>query len=209
MVGSMNKGLWQTMWAGMLALALLVGSAPALAGEGEATRQIRTSVEKAVAILLDPQFTAPEKLENRRALMLEVIYARFDFGLMAQRAVGNKWRKFSDPQKERFTALFRQVLENAYIAKVESYKGEPFVFTKEISQAEAMARVESTVRYKGQEYNLAYQMVLQGNQWRVYDVIVEGVSLVANYRSQFQQILNQDDVDSLIKQLDEKVNKKG
>lgn len=180
--------------------------APAAHAVASPTDQIRATVEQAIAVLQDASLSQEANREARRAKLKEVIYHRFDFEKMAQGAVGVKWRQFSPEQQKRFVELFSRLLEHSYLGKIESYEGEKFTFLKEIPQGPTVVRVDSTVESKGQQYKLSYNMVQTGpDEWKVFDVIIEGVGLVANYRTQFSQLLQQGSVDDLLARLDKKV----
>lgn len=176
---------------------------------GEPTDQLQATINKVIDTLKDPQLATPEQVVPRRERLREVIYRRFDFGNMAQGAVGHTWNQFSSAQKDRFIQLFRQILEDAYLDKIESYQGEVFTFTREERPSDGMALIDSVVTSKGKEFKLSYRLGKEGSEWKVHDVVIEGVSLVANYRSQFQDILQRSTVDELIVKLEAKTRKKG
>lgn len=170
------------------------------------TDQIRATVEQAIAVLQDPALAQEANRDARRAKLKDVIYTRFDFEKMAQGAVGIKWRQFNPEQQKRFVDLFSRLLEHSYLGKIESYEGEKFSFLKEVPQGPSVVRVDSTVESKGQQYKLSYNMVQTGpDEWKVFDVIIEGVGLVSNYRTQFTQLLQQGTVEDLLTRLDKKV----
>lgn len=188
-------------------LFLLPGMA-ASAWSGEATRQVEETVKQAIAILEDPQMAGADKTAARREKLRSILLLRFDFEKMSQSALGRKWLSFNQEQRTRFVALFRKILEDAYAEKIEGYQGEPFTFVKETLTQDRFAQVDSVVTYKGQNYGVSYRMFLENKQWFVYDVIIEGIGMVANYRSQFQQILQRESVEDLLAKLDSKANTK-
>ncbi|MEO5348521.1 MAG: ABC transporter substrate-binding protein [Magnetococcus sp. YQC-3] len=195
----------------LLAITLglwLLGSAhPLYAG---ALSHLEEAVQKVLVILRDPVLNAPENLTERRGKLREIIFAEFDFNTMSQSAVGPKWHKFSEEQKAHFIILFERLLENTYMNSIERYKSEEVRFTKELSQSDTVARVDSVVVSKGTEFKVSYQLLLQGQAWKVTDVIIEGVSVVSNYRAQFKQLLRKDDregIDAMLVTLGNSVNK--
>ncbi len=182
----------------------LLGGRPVAAGE--ATRQIQSTVESALRILQDKRYVKEGRLEERREKLRALIFHRFDFQRMSMGAVGRKWRKFKPDQKTRFVELFKRILENSYMDKIENYSDEKFSFVKEVRQNNRYTRVDSIVKSKGQEYAISYRMVKANKkQWKVFDVIIEGIGLVANYRSQFTQILRTSSVEQLLVRLNKKV----
>ena len=176
--------------------ALVVGVwASGSAHAGPAMDRLNATVQSALQILQTHQGVAPAQ---RREALRQALFPRFDFPVMARSAVGPQWRSFSPDQKQRFIALFRRILENTYIDKVESYGGESVQFTGEIPQNDRVVSVSSVVSGNGQQYRMDYRMILREGDWRVFDVTVEGIGMIANYRSQFQQILNNQGPDGLL-----------
>ncbi|MBF0165868.1 MAG: ABC transporter substrate-binding protein [Magnetococcales bacterium] len=168
--------------------------------------KLAASVQQAIAILKDPELAVPARREERREMLRRIIYQEFDFARMSQSAVGRAWGKFTPGQQQRFTELFQRLLENTYMNMIERYDGERVEFLKEVPKAEDLVLVDSLIHSKGQQFKLSYYMHNTSGSWKVDDVIIEGVSVVANYRSQFQQaIRTADDIEPLLTRLREKV----
>lgn len=178
----------------VLSIWLLGSTTPLQAG---ALSHMENSVQKALVILQDPTLDVPEKQMERRAKLRDAIYANFNFDVMSQWAVGSKWRKFSAEQKAQFIVLFARLLENTYMNTIERYKSEEVRFTKELPQSDKITRVDSVVVSKGTEFSVSYQLIQDNQEWKVCDVIIEGVSVVANYRAQFKQLLRKDDQEGI------------
>lgn len=175
--------------------------------QGEPKGKLETSVQQAIAILKDPELAVPARREERREMLRRVIYQEFDFTRMSQSAVGRVWVKFSPGQQQRFVVLFKQLLENTYMNMIERYDGERVEFIKEVQKADDLVLVDSLIHAKGQKYKLSYYLNNQAGAWKVDDVVIEGVSVVANYRSQFQQaIRSADDIEPMLTRLEEKIN---
>ncbi|MBF0369734.1 MAG: ABC transporter substrate-binding protein [Magnetococcales bacterium] len=191
----------------ILPLLCLLLMPSALWAQPDNIHLIKSTVNQAITILNDPELSLPENLELRRTRLRETLYKEFDFARMAQGAVGRKWRKFSPSQKEKFIPLFTRILENTYLARVEQYQGEEVEFTKEVRQTKRITRVDSVVTSKSQKYDLSYRLYKDDANWKIFDVIIEGVSVIANYRAQFQQILKNSSVDGLLAKLEEKLEK--
>ncbi|MBF0424266.1 MAG: ABC transporter substrate-binding protein [Magnetococcales bacterium] len=176
------------------------GGAPA-----GAMASLRQTIEQVIDILKDPQYSTPERRVARRDAVKKLIYKQFNFHLMARGAVGPRWKEYAPPQQERFGELFKRVLEDAYLAKIEGYQGEKVGFNKEVAESPTITRVESVVHAKGQEYAMHYRLTPgKDGRWEVFDVIIEGVSLVNNYRSQFQPILSKDGPAGLLAKMESK-----
>jgi phospholipid transport system substrate-binding protein len=162
------------------------------------------TVEEIMVILNHDRLMRDENRKERRMLILAVVRHRFDFEEMARRTLAREWKKRNDKEKKHFINVFSQLLENTYINKIEAYSGEQVVFSGE-SIAKNKAVVSTHIKQDNLEIPMQYKLLISGNEWRVYDVIIEGVSLVRNYRSQFQSILKKEKYAGLVKRLDEKI----
>ena len=187
---------------GALLSSLLLVSAPSLAPAGEPQEKVRETVEAVLAVLQDKSLQGPENTEKRREKMRQAVFQRFGFEEMSQRALGPHWQKRTPAEKKEFTTLFGELLERSYINKIESYTGEQKVlYTKEtIDKDYASVRTEIVVK-RDANVEVVYQLLRRDGNWQVYDVIIEGVSLVNNYRTQFNNIVSQESYDALVKKL--------
>ena len=185
-------------------LGILLFMQPIRVAAGAPQEQLRQSVDKLLAILNDPQLKAERKKNERREKLKEVLYQRFDFTEMAKRSLGSEWRRRTPEEQKEFVRLFTDLLEQAYLDKIESYSGEKFYYLKEREDGN-YAEVDTKIVDKtGQEYSLDYRLHKVNGDWRVYDVIIEDVSLVGNYRSQFSRVLAKSSFDELLKTMKEK-----
>lgn len=177
---------------------------PWAAVAGPPTDQIQASVDKALAILRNPRLKSEPGVKERRERLRQVIYARFDFSEMARRSLGSHWRRRSPPEQEEFVRLFTDLLERAYVNRIEAYNDEKFVYLKENLDGN-YAEVESRiVTGKGEEFSLNYKTHFVNGEWKVYDVVIENISLVNNYRSQFNRIITNSSYQDLIQRMKEK-----
>ena len=185
-----------------LVLAILLISTTAHAGL--ATDQIKATVDKALVVLRDPKLKPAAKLKERREQLKQILFSRFDFTEMAKRSLGANWRRRTPQEQEEFVRLFTDVLERAYAEIIESYSDEKIVYLNERIDAE-YADVNSKIfTGKGQEYTINYKAHLVGNEWKVYDVVAENISLVNNYRSQFTRVITKDSYEELVRRLKDK-----
>jgi phospholipid transport system substrate-binding protein len=184
------SGAWRPRLTAALAILIFALCLfPSRSRAGDATDQIRGTIDRAIEILKDPALAAKEKREERRDLLRKEIEPVFDFAEMAKRSLGPNWRDRTPKERDRFVALFRELLENSYLGKIESYQGEVIRYGKEDVDG-SYARVKTVVvTTKGQEFPMNYRMIADGGRYRIYDVVIEGISLVSNYRSQFNSIL--------------------
>jgi phospholipid transport system substrate-binding protein len=187
--------------AAVFLAALLLTLAPARSLAATPTEDLKGAVDSVIETLKRPDLKKPGKREERRAILREEITAAFDFNEMAKRSLGVNWQKRTPEERERFVTLFKQVLENSYLGKIESYSGEKIRYVKETVRPPLAVVQTQIITTKGQEIPVHYRMQKQGEKWRVYDVVIEGVSLVNNYRSQFASILSRSSFDDLLKRL--------
>ena len=185
-----------------LVLAILLLSTSAHAGL--ATDQIKATVDKALVVLRDPKLKPAAKTKERRDQLKQILFARFDFTEMAKRSLGANWRRRTPQEQEEFVRLFTAVLERAYADIIESYSEEQIVYMNERIDAEYADVNSKILTGKGQEYTINYKAHMVGNEWKVYDVVAENVSLVNNYRSQFTRVISKDSYEELVRRLKDK-----
>ncbi|GIX46431.1 MAG: toluene tolerance protein [Candidatus Tectimicrobiota bacterium] len=174
----------------------------AVASAGEPLERIRQTIQDVLAVLRDEALRAPERTQERRAKIRQAVFQRFGFEEMARRALGVHWRKLTPAQQREFVALFSDLLERSYIGKIESYGGEAEIrYVKEtIDNGYASVRTE-IVTQRDLSAEVEYRLLRRGGEWEVYDVVIEGVSLVNNYRVQFNKVISQESYDALVKKL--------
>jgi len=186
------------------AMAVGIGLAAGAAWAGPATDQVKASVDRVIKIVTDPELKKPQNAEKRRHQIREVARNLFDFEDMAKRALGRHWAQRTPPQRKRFTELFTDLLESSYIGKIEAYSGEKIVYLPELVDGDTVTVRSKVVTQRGTEIPLDYRMQKSGEAWRAFDVTIEGVSLVANYRTQFNKIITQSGFDDLMKKMEQK-----
>lgn len=171
---------------------------------GLPTEQIKATVDKAVLVLKDPTLKAAAKLKERRDQLRRILFTRFDFSEMAKRSLGANWRRRTPQEQEEFVRLFTDVLERAYADIIESYTDEKIVYINERIDAGFADVASKIITSKGQEYSINYKAHFVGNEWKVYDVVAENVSLVNNYRSQFTRVISKESYEELVRRLKDK-----
>jgi phospholipid transport system substrate-binding protein len=185
-----------------LFLAIIFLSASAQAGMP--TDQIKGTVDKAVLVLKDPRLKPPAKVSERRDQLKQILFARFDFTEMAKRALGSNWRRRTPQEQEEFVRLFTEILERAYADIIETYTDEKIIYLNERIEG-GFADVGSKIlTSRGEEYSVSYKAHLVSNEWKVYDVIAENISLVNNYRSQFNRVIANSSYEELLRRLRDK-----
>lgn len=174
------------------------------ANAGLPTDQIKGTVEKALVVLRDPRLKPPAKLKERRDQLRQILFSRFDFTEMAKRALGSNWRRRTPQEQEEFVRLFTDLLEHAYAEIIESYSNEKITYTYERvdgSHADVASKIFTS---RGEEYSINYKVHLISNEWKVYDVVAENISLVNNYRSQFNRVISNASYEELVRRLRDK-----
>ncbi len=183
---------------------LIAGLAvPAIAGEP--TDKIKQTTDKILSVVTDPALKDPSRAEERRSLIRKAIDERFDWEEMARRSLARHWAARTDEEKKEFVRLYADLLERTYMSRVESYSGEKVRYEGETMDKDyAMVKVR-IITQKNVDVPVEYRLRKAGNDWFVYDVSIEGVSLVNNYRTQFNSIITQSSYQNLVKKLKEKV----
>lgn len=187
--------------ASILAVFLLVFQAYA----GTPLGTVQTNVNKVLEVLRDPALKAETAKEIKKEKLRAIYEQMFDEIELAKRTLARNWNALDLAQRQEFVQLFHQVLEKAYIDKILSYTDEKVVFDKETMLAENQAEVQTRIVTSSKEIPIFYRVILKEGTWKVYDVVVEGVSLVQNYRTQFSDILAKNSPKELLEILRKKV----
>lgn len=168
---------------------------------------VQGPIQQGIDLLRDPQYKDPSKREAQRDKIWEIIRQTFDFVEVSMRALAQDWKNFTPQQRKEFTEVFTDLLKNTYIDKIQSeFQNETIQFLGDEKVSDDKAVVKTKVIRNGKiEIPMDYSMRLKDGQWKVYDVIIEGVSLVKNYRTQFKEILAKDTPAQLITRLKDKV----
>jgi phospholipid transport system substrate-binding protein len=187
-----------------LLLSMVLEAAGAVAGLP--TDQIKSTVDKALVVLKDPSLKPAAKTKERRDQLKQILYVRFDFTEMAKRSLGANWRRRTPQEQAEFIPLFTDVLEHAYADIIESYIDDKIKIVYVSERVDGtFADVNSKIMTgKGDEYSLNYKAHMVGNEWKVYDVVAENISLVNNYRSQFNRVITNASYEELVRRLRDK-----
>jgi phospholipid transport system substrate-binding protein len=206
---TMNRALQRCMAClcsiGIVA-ALFYGGFPVeTAYAGPATDAMKGTIDEVLKILRDKELKQPAKADERRQLLEKVVGDRFDYQEMSRRALGAPWNTLSDKDKQEFVGLFKSLLVSSYADKIETYSGEGVQYINERTEKD-YAEVRTKVQTGKTDIPLDYRLLNKAGDWRVYDVVVDGVSLVNNYRGQFTKILRSSGYPELVEQLRKKSN---
>jgi phospholipid transport system substrate-binding protein len=190
---------------GVVLLVLFLAGAEMPAIAGEPTDQLKQAIDKVLAIVTDPALKGPEHRAERRKLIREAANDRFDWAAMARSSMGIYWHKRTPAEKKDFTSLFSDLIESAYMSKIEGYSGEKIRYLGD-STDDRYGTVKTLITDdRGTEIPVLYWVKKENGKWLIYDISIEGVSLVNNYRSQIADILSRSSYDKLIEILKERV----
>ena len=198
-----NRRKLQPRWPAV-ALGLLFFISPVSLFAGAAQDQLKQTVEKIQSVLSDPSLKGEAKATARREKLKEAISERFDFEEMARRSLGAQWQKRTPEEQKEFAQLFRDLLEGAYLGKLEEYSGEKVRYVNERQEKDLAEVNTKVVNNKGEEFVLDYRLRNVNGDWKVIDVVVENISLVNNYRSQFNRILTKSSFQDLVQAMKQK-----
>lgn len=167
---------------------------------------LRRDVDEVLSILSDPAYRAPSKAEEQQEKIWDIIDNVFNFNEMARSTAARHWKSFSESQKKEFTEVFGKFLGETYLDKISSgYKGEKVKYVGQDMMTDTRAKVETKIIREDKEIPVDYGMMLRDGRWQIYDVKIEGVSLINNYRSQFHSILLNESPEELIDRLKKKL----
>lgn len=172
---------------------------PAFSGEPQ--DQLRQTTDKVLAILSDPAFKSPDKAKERREMILRTVDERFDWEEMARRSLDRHWTQRSPEERQEFIRLFKDLLERVYMDKVEGYSWNKIIYEGEQIDGDYASIRVKVFTQKDQTIQVEYRTRKKGNQWLVYDFLVEGVGVVSNYRTQFNDIIVKSSYQELVKRL--------
>ncbi len=184
------------LWGALL--WLLAGVSMAVAATP--TESAKETIDAVVAAIADDSMD----LEAKQAKVMALVDERFDFENMSARVLGPDWRNASDEQKARFVELFKDTLSKTYLVAIEEYSNEQVEFAGEVIKKEKYAQVDTFIVGDRVKTPVNYRMQKTGEDWFVYDVIIEGVSLIRNYRTSYQTIVKRDGMDGLLEQMESK-----
>jgi len=189
----------------LLLLSLMIF--PLSASSQSPLETIQTQVNKILEVLRDPTLKAESAKGNKEKRVWTIIDGVFDYTELSRRTLAQHWKTFTPEQQKEFTQLFGKLLGTVYMDRIMSYTNEKVVFGKAAKLSEDTTEVQSQVVTATKSIPIHYRMIFRDGSWKVFDVVVEGISLVQNYRSQFRDILSKQSPEDLLKMLRDKVRK--
>ena len=179
----------------------LVFSSLSFADSNSPTSQVKSTVDDILLTLKDKALDTPTRREKIRAL----VNSRFYFRAMSQRTLARNWKKASPEQQKEFVSLFSNLLENTYIGRIEAYTDERIDYLREKNKSPKRSIVYTHIVTKSADIPINYKLAKKGDQWLIYDVVIEEVSLISNYRSSYAEIIKKDGMDALLAKMKEKL----
>ena len=171
------------------------------AAAGPPTDQLKSAIDRVVRILEDPSLKGDDRVGDRRTAVRKIADEIFDFSEIARRALARHWQPLTDKQRAEFVSLFSDLLERSYMSKIELYGGEKIQYIGERMDGEIASVATRIATKNGTEVPIDYRLLKKADRWLVYDVNIEGVSLVSNYRTQFNKIIQTASFEDLIQKL--------
>lgn len=180
--------------------SLVIGSV--CFGDSEITGKLKSTIDKVISIVKDENFKKDQK--GRREALRKAIDERFDYRQMVIRSLAKNWNSRSDQERQEFISLFKSLLENSYASKLEAYRDEKINYVGEEIKGE-YALVKTEVVRQSSTVGVDYKLIQTDGDWQVYDFVIEGVSMIRNYRSQFTKIIRNDSYEILVEKLTAKI----
>ena len=174
--------------------------------DSEIQSQLKSTIDKVIKIVKDEALKSDQ--QARRAALRKTIDERFNYRQMVMRSLAKNWDARSDQERREFIALFKSLLENSYANKLEAYRDEKINYLDEIIKGR-YALVKTEVVRRNSTIGVDYKLIQENGNWKVYDFVIEGVSMVRNYRSQFTKIIRRDSYEVLVQKLKDKINEIG
>lgn len=187
-----------------LAVLFYIYCSPSQLMAGLPTDHVRQTADKVLLILQDPRLKSTDMREERNNQLRQVISPKFDFQAMAQSSLGPHWQRRAAEERRHFVQLFTDLLERTYADQIAAYNGERIIYGRE-TQDKDYAEVDTKIiTNKGEEFSVNYKLRSSDREWKIYDVVIENISLVNNYRSQFNRVLAKSSFDELLRRIREK-----
>lgn len=166
---------------------------------------VKANVDKVLEVLRDPKLKAESAKETKKEKLRSIYDGMFDQVELSRRTLAQNWNNLNPAQRKEFVQLFRQVLEKAYIDKILAYVNEKVLFGREVQLSETKVEIQTTIITSSKNIPVYYRVILKDGEWKVYDVVIENVSLISNYRTQFNDILAKNTPEQMLEILRKKV----
>ena len=169
-------------------------------GSESPTEVVRATLTEVLRILADPKLKDPAQSASRRRMLEEVISSRFDYREMSKRTLASQWNRLSEAERAEFVELFKTFLSDRYGSRIDEYSGEKVEYLGERLEGQ-YAEVRTKLVSSKTQFPMDYRLINKSGKWYAYDIVADGISLVKNYRSQFERIIRADSYQQLVKRL--------
>jgi len=177
-----------------------------IATASEITDDLKSIIDKTIEIVVDPKYQNDKSA--RRAAMRKIIDGKFNYTEMGRRSLAKNWNNLSVDERKEFIGLFSKLLENSYASKIESYRDEQIIYRDEVVKGD-YALVKTRIKRADDKIDVDYKLKKTGGEWKIYDFVIEKVSMIRNYRSQFSKIIKRESYKALIEKLSTKIAELG
>jgi len=185
----------------LLLFFLLLSQVAVADVETEAEKTLKSSVAKVFTVMLDVEMT----MDQKKSKVTEITNTVFGFPLMAKLSIGKaRWSEFNAEQRAEFTSLFTELFQRFYIDKLDLFSNEKVIFHPATVVQKKKVQIPTILLSKGKEYSILYKMFKTKDGWRIYDIVIEGVSLIHTHRSQYNHILESGEIEDLLTKMREK-----
>jgi len=197
---------WLLVFSLMLSIVLVSGERTLASANNDPLVELQKSTDEIIMILQSEELKAPERRDERKQLILDVVNRMFDFRGMARSSLGQNWNRLTAEEQDNFVSLFARLIEHRYIGKIDSFDNQKVVY-KDKRIKDNKARVYSIILDKNLEIPIDYSLEMSEGKWRIKDVKIENVSLIANYRRDFNSIIRKEKFAGLEKKINELLEK--
>jgi phospholipid transport system substrate-binding protein len=173
---------------------------------GEPTEEIRSAITQGVEILNGSNFRSKNQRAEVISRLRKVVYPLFDFKEMAKRSLASYWRQLDAQQQNKFVSVFTELLETTYADKIDLYEGQKVAYTGEVLESDHATVNTKVIGKKGDTFSANYKLHRVDGKWKIYDVVVENISVINNYRSQFSRVIANSSFEELLKTMQEKAS---
>ena len=202
---NLKKGTLKNCIVEMILILCLIF--PITVFAGAPLEAVKGHADKVLDVLRNPSLKAESAKKDKKGKIRDIAEKMFDFTELSKRTLGQNWGKLNPDQQKEFVELYTSLLEDVYANAIMTYTDEKIAFGKEVALTENTVEIRSTVLRKSGDILIDYRVIMKDGSWRVYDVVIEGVSLINNYRTQFKDILSNNSPEALLETLRKKVGK--
>jgi phospholipid transport system substrate-binding protein len=189
----------------IIGIFAVLAATPGALRAGEPLNSLKAVTDRALEVLRDPKLQSKENKQERIERLEQIINPIFDYEETAKRALGPHWRRLTPTEQREFVKLFRAFLERVYSDRIDEYVGQDIVFGRESIEGDYAEINAKVVSAKGEESSVIFKLRHAGGKWLVYDAVVENISIVNNYRSQFDRVIRTSSYEELVKKIRDKV----